>query len=641
MLPMIRLLTLIALILSLTAPVDLSADDKAVTEKAAAMDQTIAQLKASEADAEAKLVDLRTQLQTQQQQKLRWERQSQNAAEKLAELNQQKPEKEAAAAKAQLARAAAREQLAAAEKAAAALKDKSDATDEQKQQAEQKLAEVRKQVDAAQQALAAPTQELLTLLAGAATHQQTVDRAKAEIENIAPQIEATQHALANQEAVVTQAAAKRLEQERALQQMLVDAGRWVSFTDEIAPIFHHRCVACHNARTAKGRLNLESYANLVAGGESGEAFTPGAPADSLLCLVVEDGSMPQDADPLTAEQIATLSKWVEFGGRLDAGVNPGDRLIEIMPRRPQPAPPEHYSVPLAVTALAFSPDGATLATSGYHEVLLWNVADGTLKQRIQNVAETVHDLAFHPDAQRLAVTAGTPGQAGEVKLFRLDGGELLADLVRTEDAVLGVAFSPDGSKLAACGADRAIRIFDASTSELLTTIEDHADWVLSIAFSPDGTKLASASRDKTSKVFDAATGDALGTFNGHAEIVYGVGFSADGKQAITCGADKLVRVWNVADSKETRKIGGAASDLLTLALLPDGRVVSGGSDKLARIQQTKDGKTLVTLAEHPDWIYAVDLHAPTGLVATGCADGVVRLWKLDGGEAIREWPARP
>ena len=87
--------------------------------------------------------------------------------------------------------------------------------------------------------------------------------------------------------------------------------------------------------------------------------------------------MPQDADPLTKSEIALIRHWIDTGATLDAGLNPADPLIADMPSLPQPLPPDDYRVPIPVTAVAFSPDGDQLATSGYHEILVWNTADGT------------------------------------------------------------------------------------------------------------------------------------------------------------------------------------------------------------------------------------------------------------------------
>jgi WD40 repeat protein len=414
----------------------------------------------------------------------------------------------------------------------------------------------------------------------------------------------------------------------------------VSFAAEVAPVFHKRCLACHNARTAKGRYNMESFAAIMKGGESGAAIEPGNGELSGLCAMIEDGSMPKDADPLTAEQIAVIKKWVTLGARLDAGKDANAPLIQIMPKFPQPAPPEVYSIPIPVTAVAFSPDGGTLASSGYHEAILWSTADGSVQRRFTNVAERVYDLSFHPDGSLVAVAAGTPGQIGEVKVFKLADGQLVADLVTVEDAMFGVEFSPDGTRLAACGADRSIRLFDVATWKETQLIEDHADWVLAITWSPDGNKLVSASRDKTSKVFDSKTGDALITFNGHGEVVTGAVVLSDNAHAVTSGRDKRVRVWTLAEGKETKSITGFGDEVAQVAKLPDDRIFSASADKKARSHKS-DGAAVATYDGHQDWIYSIAVHAGSGKLATGSYDGEIRIWTIDEPKTLLNWKAAP
>ncbi len=90
---------------------------------------------------------------------------------------------------------------------------------------------------------------------------------------------------------------------------------------------------------------------------------------STLMALLEDGSMPKDADPLTKEELVLVKKWIDTGARLDAGVNKNDQLITIMPKPQQPTPPEAYRVPIAITSRACTKDGKPLAGSGYHEVI--------------------------------------------------------------------------------------------------------------------------------------------------------------------------------------------------------------------------------------------------------------------------------
>ncbi len=432
-----------------------------------------------------------------------------------------------------------------------------------------------------------------------------------------------------------------LAKQKAVEAKLIAAGQMVSFSETIAPIFAKRCLACHNARTAKGRLNLETFASLKKGGESGAVLEPGDPDSSYLYILIDDGSMPKDADPLTNEEIAIVKKWISTGAQLDAGKDAEAPLIAIMPKLPQPLPPETYRVPIPVTALAFSPDGKLLASSGYHEILLWNPDNGKLVRRITNVAERVYDLKFSSDGKTLAAAAGTPAQIGELKLFSVEDGKLLGDFGVSDDAFFAVAWSPDGKKLASAGADRTIRVFDIATGKEELSIEDHADWVMGLAFSPDGTKLASASRDKTAKVFDAKTGDSLVTFNGHGDAVYGVAFTPDGKQVVTCGADKQIRIWNVGDAKETRKIGGFGGDISCLEVTKDGDVFTACADKNARQHKLSNGQALKTYSGHADWVYAVAYSPATNKVATGTYNGQIHIFNTQDGKQLLSFTAAP
>ncbi len=448
-----------------------------------------------------------------------------------------------------------------------------------------------------------------------------------------PELAAAETAFA---ALGKEAVGKQIEVETTM----VAAGKLVSFAKSVAPIFSQRCLACHNARTAKGRLNMETYANLMKGGENGPSVVAAKPGDSLLQTMIEDHSMPKDADPLTAEQIAVVKKWIETGTRLDAGVAGTAQLITIIPKLTQPAPPESYRVPVPVMAVAFSPDGNLLATSGYREVILWNPADGQIVRRITNIAERPHDIEFTADGTKLAVAAGTPGQMGEVKLFNVADGALVADLFTTDDEVFAVAFSPDGTRLAAACADRSVRLFDVASRQQQKLIEDHADWVMDVAWSPDGKKIATASRDKTSKVFDSTTGESQATFNGHGQPVFSVGFLPDGNSVATSGRDNKIRVWAIGDAKQAREMA-FGGEVFRMVPQPDGMVFAGSADKTARQFNLTNGQQVKQFGPHLDWIYAVAFHPATKRVASGSHDGEVHIWNAEDGKELFKFTAAP
>ncbi|MEO2033294.1 MAG: c-type cytochrome domain-containing protein [Planctomycetaceae bacterium] len=482
--------------------------------------------------------------------------------------------------------------------------------------------------------------EVLTLVAASQERRKTGTKFTAKKDELGLVITQMQEQSAELELAVAGLHTVWVDLQKQVEQALEPLGRFVSFSHEIAPILARRCTACHNTRTTGGRLNLNSFAALLKGGESGAVLTPHDPDDSLLLMMVQDASMPKDADPLTTDEIQTIHRWVAVGAPLDAGTAATDDLFDIMPERPQPLPPATYRVPIPVLATAFSPDGSLLATSGYHEVLLWG-NDGALVRRITNVAQRVNDLEFTADGTTLVVAAGTPGQLGEVKLFRVADGGHLGTLVRTTDSVYSVSVSPDGTRLATGGADQRIVILDMETGSILRTIEDHADSVMDVAWSPLSDRIASASYDKSCRVFDVATGEVLKTFTQHGEPVYTVAFSADGKSIVSGGADRKLRVWPVADGDQIREIGGFEDHVFRLVVTVDGRVYSAGADRQIREHQLSDGELLRTMSGHTDWVYALAVDAEGSQLATGCYDGEVRRWNLADGTVASSFVAVP
>ncbi len=422
----------------------------------------------------------------------------------------------------------------------------------------------------------------------------------------------------------------------------------VSFMKEIAPIFVQSCIACHNAKKAESKYIMTNFAQLFKGGQRGEGtnLIPGKPDESdFIELIHLDGEprMPYKQDPLPAEKIALIEKWVKEGAAYDGKSGTEDWTIVL--RRSAPIViPEAYPVSVPITALAFNPKGGDIVASGYHELTFWKQADNALVRRVRPLAERIYEIAYTADGAWMATASGDPGQFGSVKLWKVeaDGNATLSkELLETTDSVFAVAFSPDGKTLAAAGADRAIRLWNVADGKVLATIEDHADWIFDVAFSPDGKRLASASRDKTSKVFDVVKKEALVTFPGHAETVYTVSFTPDGKQIVSGGGDSQVRVWNPDDdAKQTRVLGGFGGAVFKLQYSPDGKfLVTCSADKSLKVYENFSSKH--TLKGHNDWVYSFAISPDSKTLASGSWDGEVRLWTLADGKPGRTFIAAP
>lgn len=417
----------------------------------------------------------------------------------------------------------------------------------------------------------------------------------------------------------------------------------VSFKKDIAPILLNNCLACHGPKKAEGSYRIDTFERSMAAGDSGvEGFKAkeleGSEAFRRIIDTNPKERMPLDGDPLPAEQVALLKRWLEEGANYDGG-DPKAALTSIIPPPTHPPAPATYPATQPITAVAFSPDGAQLFVAGYHEVTVWNPADGQLIRRIGNVGQRTYGIAFSPDGKSLAVACGTPGRLGEVRIFN-PSGELQRVVATTSDVVFDAAFSPDGTKLATAAADGAVRVFEVATGKELNSITSHSDWVFAVAWSPDGTKLASGSRDKTAKAYDMAkNGELMITFSGHNAAVRGVFFHPEGKHVYSSGSDNKLRRWALADAKQAGELplGGEAYKLASGGEF----LVTASADQKVRQVKAKEQQQVREYAGAKDWVLCSSIHDGTKRIAAGAFDGSVLVWNAEDGKLVTQFIAAP
>jgi len=406
------------------------------------------------------------------------------------------------------------------------------------------------------------------------------------------------------------------------------------FSRDVMPIFESNCLRCHNTAEEKGGLLLESYEDLMRGGDDGVPVVAGNADDSPIIRQVEGHAkpkMPPKAD-LRPEDIATLRAWIAAGAKYSPArrASLDDKV---------PALPQSGGLLAEVPALGFSPDGVELAVAGYREVKRFRVPSGMTDPAIGGLSDQVRALAWSPDGKLLAAGGGTPGAFGELVLIDTATGSMVRTLDGHRDYVYFVAFSPDGKRLASCGYDRQIRIWDTATGEPMGVLREHTEAVYAVAFDSAGTLLASASADRSVKIWDTAKGVRLYTITEPTDSVLTLAFRPGSHVLVAAGADKRLRAWRI-DATAATLIGNTlahTASIIRIAFSPDGsRLVSASSSREVKIWNAETLTLERTLGDQSDWVQSLAFSPDGRALALGRYDGTVSVFDPSTGRRMQD-----
>jgi RNA polymerase sigma factor (sigma-70 family) len=295
-----------------------------------------------------------------------------------------------------------------------------------------------------------------------------------------------------------------------------------------------------------------------------------------------------------------------------------------------------FEVPTPHASVALSADGKILATSHYDalrmvsRIQLWDVASGRMAAEVAGVGSLVHALAFAPDGKTLATAGGD-------QVLRLWEWRTATELRRcqgTADHWRDLVFSADGKVLASASFTRqSVQLWEAATGRALRTLGSGAGRMEAIAFAPDGKTLATAAlKDKAIRLWEASTGKEVRQFpsEGRTETF---AFSPDGKPLASGGMSEYrqispIYLWDVNTGREVRRMEAHLHLVSSLAFSPTGeKLVSAGGHFTMHVWDVATGKDSLPFAEHESYVESI-AYAPDGRsLATAGLEGTIRLWE--------------
>ena len=244
----------------------------------------------------------------------------------------------------------------------------------------------------------------------------------------------------------------------------------------------------------------------------------------------------------------------------------------------------------------------------------------------------VLSVAFSPDGTLLA--AGDT--KGEIRLYRVADGEQLLLFKGHTNWIPSLAFSPDGSILASSSTDYTVKLWNINTGQCLKTLQEHNDEVWSIDFSLDGNLLASGSDDDTIKLWNINTGQCLKTFEGHFNNVHAVAFSQNGQTLASGSADCTVKLWNINTGECLKTFEGHCAVLRSITFSTDGQTLASGSeDRTVKLWNINTEECLKTFEGHSNAVFCVNFNLQDDLLVSSSLDQTIKFWDICSGKCLK------
>ncbi|KAH7917141.1 WD40 repeat-like protein [Leucogyrophana mollusca] len=227
--------------------------------------------------------------------------------------------------------------------------------------------------------------------------------------------------------------------------------------------------------------------------------------------------------------------------------------------------------------IAISPDGRRIV-SGLQAggPVIWDALTRKVVHEIKGGG--VWRLAYSPDGRWIATAPRVDERV--IRLWDADTGRPGREPLKCDGRILCLAFSPDGSRIAAGMVDGVFQVIEISTGKsVVGPIKGHTRTVTSVVYSPDGRLLVTASQDKSIRVWDSKSGMEVGKpMLGHSDDVWCISITADGRRIASGGSDDTVRVWDLETRLQVGHSFDAGGWVFSVAFSPDDRhIISGNS----------------------------------------------------------------
>lgn len=327
-----------------------------------------------------------------------------------------------------------------------------------------------------------------------------------------------------------------------------------------------------------------------------------------------------------------------------------------------------------VSAIAFSPDGTRLVTAGSDKLVkLWSADTGVCLNTLRDAGERLVDVAYSPDGARIAASGWF-----NIHVWDALSGKRLYSFAGHEETVRSIAFNRDGSALASVSNDGTMRVWDVRESPGEVTFDTGENGVGFGGFTPDGTRVVTVHEDgrvmvwptdggESTAVIDTGVNalDALVLIDDHRAVCGGVGgelimvnlatatverrlpahkdralslaVSPDRKRLLSGGKDGKVIFWTLPSLEREGDMNAGSALIGTITFSPDGRSISLSPSSLNNTIKISEAEptSKPTLSKGFGNVWISVFSPIQDVIALGMWSGAVDIWDLSRNELVR------
>ena len=294
-----------------------------------------------------------------------------------------------------------------------------------------------------------------------------------------------------------------------------------------------------------------------------------------------------------------------------------------------------------MTAAAFSPNGEQLAVASKvtGDIELWNPRTVERVCSLDGAGGTVAQLAYSPDGSQLAAAFTSPRQSGGIRVWRTDTGEQLHDFGEDGRGEVAVTFSPDGERLLTTAADATMMVWNLSTGRRLlaeTASLRSSSRDVGAVFGLGGNRIAFNS----AKLLDGVTGLVVAGLSPHGHMT-SLAVSPDGRILASGMAIGSLYLSDFATGSLLARVTAHHGSVRAISFCQDStQMVTGGMDGTVGLWDTVSAQTIRMLQGHEDSVEKV-MFTPDGRrIITAATDGTVRIWDPALGQELAALPGQ-